>query len=137
VVMVRRPCRRRLTGVDSFFSLLANHLTAGNQAMALRDAVLPSTTVVVIVVALVAVQVAIQVYAIVDLARRDEVRGGRKWVWALVVTLGNLPGAIAYLVAGRPEAPPPNERDSRSDASTAGDDAARRAVDMLYNPRER
>ena len=60
-----------------------------------------STTVTAILLVLVAVQLATQVYALVDLARRDEVFGGRKWLWALIIVLGNLMGAIGYLVAGR------------------------------------
>ena len=92
-----------------------------------------STTVGGIVLLLLALQVATQVYALVDLARRDAVRGGRKWVWALVIMLGNLPGAIGYLVAGRPT---PAVDVSGSGASTAGGEAARRAVDALSGPRD-
>jgi len=93
-----------------------------------------STTVAAIVLALAVVQLATQAYALVDLVRRDAVRGGRKWVWALVIALGNLPGALAYLVAGRPEANVPS---GGSGASAAGDDAARRAVDLLYHSDDR
>jgi hypothetical protein len=92
-----------------------------------------STTAAGIVLLLLALQVATQVYALVDLARRDAVRGGRKWVWALVILLGNLPGAIGYLVAGRPT---PAVDVSNSGASTAGGEAARRAVDALYGRRD-
>ena len=95
-----------------------------------------STTVAAIVLVLVVAQVATQVYALVNLARRDTVRGGRKWVWALVIAFGNLPGASAYLVAGGPE----READGSgvgSGASARGGDAARRAVDALYGPRDR
>jgi hypothetical protein len=95
-----------------------------------------STTVAAIVLALIVLQVATQAYALVDLARRDAVRGGRKWVWALVIALGNLPGAIGYLVAGRP-APKVDVSGAGSGASAAGNEAARRAVDVLYNPRDR
>jgi hypothetical protein len=93
-----------------------------------------STTVAALVLALVIAQVATQAYALVDLARRDAVRGGRKWVWALVIALGNLPGAIGYLVAGR-SAPEVDASGAGSGASAAGADAARRAVDALYGPR--
>ena len=94
-----------------------------------------STTVAALVLALLIVQVATQVYALVDLARRDTVRGGRKWVWALAVALGNLPGAIAYLVAGRSE-PEVHVEGAGSGADAAGREAARRAVDALYGPRD-
>ena len=93
-----------------------------------------STTVAAIVLALAVVQVGMQVYALVDLARRDAVRGGRKWVWAVVVALGNLPGALVYLAAGRPEVNVPS---ASSAASAAGSEAARRAVDVLYNSDDR
>jgi hypothetical protein len=94
-----------------------------------------STGVAAIVLGVIVLQVATQVYALVDLVRRDAVRGGKKWVWALVIALGNLPGSIAYLAAGRM---PPTVDVTRagSGASTAGGDAARRAVDALYGPRD-
>jgi hypothetical protein len=92
-----------------------------------------STTVAAIVLLLLVVQLATQVYALVDLARRDAVRGGRKWMWALVIVLGNVLGAIGYLVAGRPA---PAVDVSGSGASTAGGQAARRAVDVLYGSRD-
>jgi hypothetical protein len=95
-----------------------------------------STPVIAIIIALAAAQVAAQVYALVDLARRDAVRGGRKWVWVLVIAFGNLPGAIAYLVAGRLPAPV-DVSGAASSASGARNDAARRAVSELYGPRDR
>ena len=52
---------------------------------------------------------------------------------ALVIVLGNLPGAIAYLAAGRMP-PTIDVSTARSGASTAGGDAGRRAVDVLYGP---
>jgi hypothetical protein len=57
-----------------------------------------STTVAGLVVALVVVQLALQLFALADLARRDKVRGEKKWVWALVIAFGNVVGAIVYLV---------------------------------------
>jgi len=95
-----------------------------------------STTVAVILLVLIIVQLATQVYALMDLARRDAVRGGRKWVWALVIALGNLPGAIGYLVAGRP-APEVDVSGAGAGVSTADGEAAQRAVDALYGPRDR
>ncbi len=85
---------------------------------------------------LIVLQLSAQLYALSDLARRPAVRGGRKWVWALIIAFGNLPGAIAYLVAGRTE-PEETVGDAGSGASTAGSDAARRAVDALYGPRDK
>ena len=99
-----------------------------------------STTVAALALALVAAQLLMQIYALVDLARRDSVRGGAKWVWALLVVAGNLPGAIAYLAAGRttPAAlDVSGVRGVGSGATAAGTDAAERALDVLYHPRDR
>ena len=88
-----------------------------------------------ILLALIVVQLAVQLYALADLARRDRVRGDRKWAWALLIVFGNLVGAIIYLAIARP----PAELDIRagdSAANTAGGEAARRAVDALYGPRD-
>ena len=94
-----------------------------------------SPTVAGLVLALIVVQLATQVYALVDLARRDAVRGDRKWVWALVIAFGNLPGAIVYLAAGRP-AGRSRRPGGRIRREHGGRRAARRAVDALYGPRD-
>ena len=94
-----------------------------------------SPGLVVTLLLLIAVQLAAQVYALVDLTRRDAVRGGRKWVWALVVALGNLPGVIAYLAAGRTTSPA--EVAGESGAKTAGEQTVRRAIDAVYGPSDR
>jgi hypothetical protein len=94
-----------------------------------------SPTVAGIVLGLIVVQLALQLYALADLARRDRVRGGRKWLWALVIAFGNVVGAIVYLAVGRS----PAKIDipaTASGASTAGGEAARRAVDALYGPKD-
>jgi hypothetical protein len=89
-----------------------------------------------ILLGLIVVQLAVQLYALADLARRERVRGGRKWVWVLVIAFGNLLGAIIYLAVG----PAPAEVDipaGGSAASTAGGESARRAVDALYGTRDK
>ena len=92
-----------------------------------------SSRVAAALVVLIVVQLAMQLYALVDLTRRGAVRGGRKWVWALVIVLLGLPGAIAYLAAGRPPSPVDVPT---SGVKAAREDAARRAVDALYGPRD-
>ncbi len=79
--------------------------------------------------ALVLVQVSLQVWGLIDLSRREVVPGRRKWVWALVILLGNLVGAIAYLVIGR-SVPIP----ATTDHVPGGDRTGQRrdAVDRLY-----
>jgi len=39
--------------------------------------------------------------ALVDLSRRERVRGGNKLVWVLVIVLVNLFGPLAYFIFGR------------------------------------
>ena len=41
--------------------------------------------------------------ALVDLVKRERVRGGNKLVWVLVIILINIIGPIIYLLAGREE----------------------------------
>lgn len=80
---------------------------------------------------LVVVQLALQIYALVDLSRREAVAGGRKWVWILVIVLGNLLGAVVYLAVARSvpaPAPPGGE-------STSGP-ARERALDRLYGRKD-
>ena len=95
-----------------------------------------STTVAILLLVILVAQVTLQVIALIDLARRDAVQGGKKWVWAIAIAFGNLIGAIVYLAVGRR---PTGEGSTLagSGASTAGGDAARRAVDELYGPRDR
>jgi len=95
-----------------------------------------SPTVAGLLLGLIVVQLALQLYALVDLARRAEVRGERKWVWALVIAFGNLLGAIVYLAVGRPSAQA-DMPTGASAASTAGGEAARRAVDALYGKHDK
>jgi hypothetical protein len=57
-----------------------------------------------LIVAGAAVEAVLKVAALIDIARRpaEQIRG-RKWVWAVVVTLVNSLGAapLAYLLLGR------------------------------------
>ena len=94
-----------------------------------------SSTVAGILVALVVVQLGMQVYALVDLARRSAVRGAPKWLWACIIALGNLPGAIVYLAAGRIASNV--DEPTASTTKAGGREGAQRAVDALYGKRDR
>lgn len=87
---------------------------------------------VIALLVLLSLQAVLQVLALVDLARRRSVRGGKKWVWAIVIVGGAIVGATAYLVIGRRaytnDAGPDTARDA---PRTAHDDA----LDRLYGPR--
>ena len=50
---------------------------------------------------LIIIQVALAVIALVDLVKRERVRGGNKLVWVLVIVLVSTIGPIVYLLAGR------------------------------------
>jgi len=84
---------------------------------------------VVALLALVLVQVIIQVLAGVDLARRPAVRGGRKWVWAVVIIAAGFLGAVLYFALGRmPDVEEIGTASTHEDSRTAGRDA----LDRLY-----
>ncbi|MGH7713336.1 MAG: PLD nuclease N-terminal domain-containing protein [Gemmatimonadaceae bacterium] len=87
------------------------------------------TPVLVALIALGVVQLTLQIVALVDLARRQIVAGGRKWVWVVVTVLGGLIGALAYLAVGR-TAP----RFGADEPQAGNEGARRRALDTLYGP---
>ena len=84
--------------------------------------------------ALAAVQIGLEVWALVDLWRRDRVLLDRKWVWLLLILFVNLIGAIVYLAVGRkvPEEPVADEAAGEPRSQTR----AQQAVDVLYPERE-
>ncbi len=55
-----------------------------------------------LIIPLVLIQLALMVYCLVDLGRREYTHGP-KWLWAIIIVLGELIGPIVYLVAGRKE----------------------------------
>jgi len=90
---------------------------------------LPTPALIALIIA-IAVQLALQITALIRLVRspRDRVVFDRKWPWVLIILLANMVGAIVFLVAGRRPAPV-------DDAATAHDSEAtsvRRTVQSLY-----
>jgi hypothetical protein len=83
---------------------------------------------------LLVVQLSLQVYTLVDVARRARVSALPKWGWVLVIVLGEILGPILYLALGRsvPEA----AADPLAQKSS-GDDLGRaeKAADLLYGDR--
>ena len=92
------------------------------------------TPVVVGLIALGAVQLSFQVFALVDLSRRPVVPGGRKWLWALLVVLGGLIGALLYLALGRST---PASTPGTAESQAGSEAVRRRAIDELYGPDQR
>lgn len=67
------------------------------------DLGLPNVTrLILLLLPLIAIQIGLMVYALVDLAKRERVKGD-KWIWVVVIVLVNIIGPIVYLVAGREE----------------------------------
>jgi uncharacterized membrane protein YhaH (DUF805 family) len=54
----------------------------------------------VILLPLFIIQIGLMIFAIIDLIRREKVRG-QKWIWALVILFINVIGPIIYFLAGR------------------------------------
>lgn len=55
-----------------------------------------------LLVPILIIQIALVVYALLDLIRRPHTRGP-KWLWVIVILFINLIGPIVYLVVGRDE----------------------------------
>ena len=51
------------------------------------------------------IEVVLVVIALVDLVKREYVRGGNKIVWALLIVFVGIIGPAVYLIAGRQEKP--------------------------------
>jgi Phospholipase_D-nuclease N-terminal len=60
-----------------------------------------NSLIVAVVIPLLLIQVGLIVWALVDLAKRERVKGGSKIVWVLVVVLFEFIGPILYLAWGR------------------------------------
>jgi hypothetical protein len=100
-----------------------------------QDSGLPSTAVILLVLAILVVQLALLVAALVDVLRRPDeaVTGGRRWVWILVIVLAQTIGPLAYFAAGR-RPRPAGEPSPRSDApdDTGPSSRVDRALEVLY-----
>jgi len=57
-------------------------------------------------VPLVVIEVGLWIWALVDLVRRDRVRGGSKLLWVVIIILFEVVGPIVYLAWGRNAEPP-------------------------------
>ncbi len=55
-----------------------------------------------LIIPLVLLQLILIIVALVDLAKREKTRGP-KWLWVVVIIIGELIGPILYFVIGREE----------------------------------
>lgn len=82
---------------------------------------------------LLVVQVALQAIAIIQLLKTPQERvtiGGRKWVWGIIILLGEIIGPIVWFVAGRRPAPVDDVR------AESNGESKQSAVDTLYGTEE-
>ena len=93
-----------------------------------------STPLAIAIVALGVTQLTLQIWALVDLIRRPA-PAQRKAVFALVIVLAGLVGAVAYLAVGRPMLS--EETSGAGSAGGANEAARKRALDQLYGPDDR
>jgi len=88
------------------------------------------TNVLIAVGVLVAVQLTLQIIALVSLVKTPAERvtiGGKKWIWAVIIILGEIIGPIIWFVAGRSPV-----QAAEVVPGTATADRARNAADALY-----
>lgn len=64
-----------------------------------------NSTLLLALLPLILIALGLDIFALVDLARRDPrmVKGGKKWPWLLIILLVGTIGPIIYLAAGRTE----------------------------------
>ena len=55
-----------------------------------------------LIIPLVLIQLVLMVTALLDLRKREKTRGP-KWMWAIIIILGELVGPILYFTVGRLE----------------------------------
>ncbi len=65
---------------------------------------MPLETILLLAAPVIVIQLVLMIWALVDLERRQTVRGGNKIVWALIVVFVNIIGPILYFLVGREEA---------------------------------
>ncbi len=55
-----------------------------------------------LLIPLILVQLGLAIYCLVDLSRRERVKGP-KWMWVIFIIFGELIGPVVYLIVGREE----------------------------------
>jgi len=88
------------------------------------------TTEIVLIALAIVVEVALLLWALIDLIKRPEaeILGGRKWPWILLAALVNVIGPILYLAIGRVTP----TLAAGTEGAVPGTDRTRAAVDTLY-----
>jgi hypothetical protein len=92
------------------------------------------TGILVVIAVVAAIEITLDVIALVSLYRRplSQVALGNKWVWVAIILLVNLVGPVLYFVIGR-KTDVPEEQPARSRASATTTDSI---ADSLYGRRD-
>jgi hypothetical protein len=61
-----------------------------------------TTQLILALIPLVLIELGLLVFGYLDLFRREQVRGGNKWVWAVIMVISFV-GPILYFTIGREE----------------------------------
>jgi len=64
---------------------------------------LKTTSIITMLLPLIILQLALMIFALVDLSRRKKVARGNKLLWAIIIIFINTIGPILYFVLGRKE----------------------------------
>lgn len=56
-----------------------------------------------LLIPIVLIDLVLKLVVLIDLIRREQVAGGKKWLWAIVILAINYFGPVIYLVFGRKE----------------------------------
>lgn len=62
-----------------------------------------TTSIITMLLPLIILQLALMIFALVDLSRRKKVARGNKLLWAIIIIFINTIGPILYFVLGRKE----------------------------------
>jgi hypothetical protein len=60
------------------------------------------TKILPLLIPIVILQLGLQIFALVDVARREKTKGP-KWIWVLVIIFGEILGSVIYFIFGRDE----------------------------------
>jgi CDP-diglyceride synthetase len=62
-----------------------------------------SSTLLLLLIPLIILELGLMIWALLDVIKRERVKGGNKVVWILIIVLVNIIGPIIYLLVGREE----------------------------------
>ena len=60
------------------------------------------TKMLPLIIPIVLLLLGLQIFALVDVARREKTKGP-KWIWVLVIVFGEILGSVIYFIFGRDE----------------------------------